>query len=168
LLFLGLQVIGKTHLAVALGMKACPASHRVRFAMATQWVMRQAAADHDKRLLSPAGANTAIIIHQVGYIPFDAEAANLFFQLVSSRCERGSVIVTSNKRFMAWGEIFGDSVVAAALIDRLVHYAEILSLKGGSYCLKDKRLSDHRRRSSAHAASGREHKCPNFQPVKMG
>jgi len=76
----------------------------------------------------------------VGYIPFDAEAANLFFQLVSSRYERGSVIVTSNKPFIAWGEIFGDPVVAAAMIDRLIHHAEILSLKGDSYRLRDKKL----------------------------
>ena len=81
-----------------------------------------------------------IIIDEVGYIPFDAEAANLFFQLVSSRYERGSVIVTSNKPFTAWGEIFGDAVVAAAMIDRLVHHAEILSLKGDSYPLRDKKL----------------------------
>jgi len=82
-----------------------------------------------------------IIIDEVGYIPFDAEAANLFFQLVSSRYERGSVIVTSNKPFTAWGEIFGDPVVAAAMIDRLVHHAEIFSLKGDSYRLRDKKLA---------------------------
>ena len=85
-----------------------------------------------------------IIIDEVGYIPFDAEAANLFFQLVSSRYERGSVIVTSNKPFTAWGEIFGDPVVAAAMIDRLVHHAQILSLKGDSYRLKDKKLTGPR------------------------
>jgi len=95
-----------------------------------------------------------IIIDEVGYIPFDAEAANLFFQLVSFRYERGSVIVSSNKPFTAWGEIFGDPVVAAAMIDRLVHHAEILSLKGDSYRLKDKKLVDNRPRSSPQAALG--------------
>jgi len=90
----------------------------------------------------------------VGYIPFDAEAANLFFQLVSSRYERGSVIVTSNKPFTAWGEIFGDPVVAAAMIDRLVHHAEILSLKGDSYRLRDKKLLEHRPKPSTQAALG--------------
>ena len=73
--------------------------------------------------------------------PFDAEAANLFFQLVGARYERGSLIVTSNKPFTAWGEIFGDPVVAAAMIDRLVHHAEIINMKGESYRLKDKQLS---------------------------
>jgi DNA replication protein DnaC len=76
----------------------------------------------------------------VGYIPFDPEAANLMFSLVSARYERASVIVTSNKPFSGWGEIFGDEIVAAAMIDRLVHHAEILALKGDSYRLRDKDL----------------------------
>jgi hypothetical protein len=67
-----------------------------------------------------------------GYIPFEAQAANLFFQLVSSRYERASLIVTSNKPFGRWGEVFGDATVAAAMIDRLVHHAEVVSLKGDS------------------------------------
>jgi len=75
-----------------------------------------------------------------GHIPFDPHAANLMFALVSSRYERASTIVTSNKPFSRWGEIFGDDVVAAAMIDRLVHHAEILNLKGDSYRLKDKDL----------------------------
>ena len=79
-------------------------------------------------------------IDEVGYIPFEAEAANLFFQLVSSRYERASLIVTSNKPFGRWGEVFGDDVVAAAMIDRLVHHAEVIALKGDSYRLKDRDL----------------------------
>ena len=81
-----------------------------------------------------------LVVDEVGYIPFEAEAANLFFQLVSSRYERASVIVTSNKPFGRWGEVFGDDVVAAAMIDRLVHHAEVVSLKGDSYRLKDRDL----------------------------
>ena len=81
-----------------------------------------------------------IVVDEVGYIPFDPEAANLMFSLVSARYERASLIVTSNKPFSAWGEIFGDEVVAAAMIDRLVHHAEILALKGDSYRLRDKDL----------------------------
>ena len=71
-----------------------------------------------------------IVVDEVGYIPFDPEAANLMFSLVSARYERASLIVTSNKPFSAWGEIFGDEVVAAAMIDRLVHHAEILAPQG--------------------------------------
>ena len=81
-----------------------------------------------------------IVVDEVGYIPFDPEAANLMFSLVSARYERASMIVTSNKPFSAWGEIFGDEVTAVAMIDRLVHHAEILSLKGDSYRLRDKDL----------------------------
>ena len=81
-----------------------------------------------------------LVVDEVGYIPFDPEAANLMFSLVSARYERASLIVTSNKPFSSWGEIFGDEVVAAAMIDRLVHHAEILSLKGDSYRLRDKDL----------------------------
>ena len=88
---------------------------------------------------SPAwGASRCWLVDEVGYIPFDPAAANLIFQLVSARYERASIIVTSNKPFSGWGEIFGDEVVAAAMIDRLVHHAEILSLKGDSYRLRDK------------------------------
>ncbi len=79
-------------------------------------------------------------IDAVCYIPFENEAANLFFQLVSSRYERASLIVTSNKVFGRWVEVFGDDVVAAAMIDRLVHHAEVIALKGDSYRLKDRDL----------------------------
>ena len=81
-----------------------------------------------------------LICDEVGYIPFDPQAANLMFMLVSRRYERASLIVTSNKPFGAWGEIFGDEITAAAMVDRLVHHAEILSLKGDSYRLKDRDL----------------------------
>ena len=82
-----------------------------------------------------------MIVDEVGYIPFDPQAANLMFMLVSCRYERASLIVTSNKPFSAWGEIFGDDVVAATMIDRLVHHAEILALKGDSHRLKDRDLA---------------------------
>ena len=85
-------------------------------------------------------ADGLIVIDEVGYIPFEAEAANLFFQLVSARYERASVIVTSNKPFGRWGEVFGDATVAAAMIDRLVHHASVVSLKGDSYRLKGRDL----------------------------
>ena len=81
-----------------------------------------------------------LVVDEVGYIPFEPEAANLFFQLVSSRYERASLIVTTNKPFGRWGEVFGDDVVAAAMIDRLVHHAEVVALKGDSYRLKNRDL----------------------------
>ena len=140
---LGPPGTGKTHLAIALGIRACLAGQRVRFATATQWVARLAEAQRQGRLedeLACLARIPLLICDEVGYIPFDPQAANLMFMLVSSRYEQASMIVTSNKPFSGWGEIFGDDVVAAAMVDRLVHHAEILSFKGDSYRLKDKDL----------------------------
>jgi DNA replication protein DnaC len=79
-----------------------------------------------------------IVVDEVGYLPLERQAANLLFALVSRRYERGSVVVTSNRSFEQWGEILGDAMVAAALIDRLVHHAEIVTLKGKSYRLRER------------------------------
>jgi DNA replication protein DnaC len=141
--FLGPPGTGKTHLAIGLAIRACQAGHRVAFATAAEWVARLADAHHAGRLqpeLTRLGRYPLIVVDEVGYIPFEPEAANLFFQLVSSRYERASMIVTSNKVFGRWGEVFGDDVVAAAMIDRLVHHAEVIALKGDSYRLKDRDL----------------------------
>jgi DNA replication protein DnaC len=141
--FLGPPGTGKTHLAIGLGIRACQAGHRVLFATAAGWVARLAEAHAAGRLqgeLVRLGRCPLLVIDEVGYIPFEAEAANLFFQLVSARYERASLIVTSNKPFGRWGEVFGDDVVAAAMIDRLVHHADVVALKGDSYRLKDRDL----------------------------
>ena len=117
---------------------------RAPLASATEWVARLGAAQHQGRLedeLARLRRVPLIVVDEVGYIPFDPEAANLMFMLVSSRYERASLIVTSNKPFSGWGEIFGDDVVAAAMIDRLVHHAEIVALKGDSYRLRDRDLA---------------------------
>jgi DNA replication protein DnaC len=141
--FLGPPGTGKTHLAIGLSIRACQAGHRVAFATAAQWVNLLADA-HAAGRLQPAlvrlGRYPLIVVDEVGYIPFEAEAANLFFQLVSARYERASLIVTSNKPFGRWGEVFGDDVVAAAMIDRLVHHADVVALKGDSYRLKNRDL----------------------------
>jgi DNA replication protein DnaC len=142
-IFLGPPGTGKTHLAIGLGIRACQAGHRVAFATAAEWVDRLGDAHTHNKLqdeLTRLGRIPLLVIDEVGYIPFEAEAANLFFQLISSRYERASVIVTSNKPFGRWGEVFGDDTVAAAMIDRLVHHSEVVSLRGDSYRLKDRDL----------------------------
>jgi DNA replication protein DnaC len=140
---LGPPGTGKTHVAIAIGIRACLAGQRVQFATATEWVARLGDAKRQGSLeveLRRLSFVPLIVVDEVGYIPFDPEAANLMFSLVSARYERASMIVTSNKPFSAWGEIFGDEVTATAMIDRLVHHAEILSLKGDSFRLRDKDL----------------------------
>ena len=142
-ILLGPPGVGKTHLAIGLGIKACQAGHPVAFDTAAGWVNRLTEAhqrhgglDHEIKRLK---RYKLLIIDELGYLPFDADAANLFFQLVASRYEQGSLLITSNLAFSRWGEIFADDTIAAAMIDRLVHHAEVLALDGESYRTRTRR-----------------------------
>src|SRR5437773_1851440 len=120
---------------------ACHAGQPVLFATATDWVARLQDAHQRDRLpaeLTKLRRYGLIIIDEVGYLPFEQDAANLFFQLVSSRYEHASLILTSNLPFSGWGGVFGDQAVAAAMIDRIVHHADVLTLKGASYRLRNR------------------------------
>jgi DNA replication protein DnaC len=139
--FLGPPGTGKSHLAIALSIRACQAGHRVALATAADWVARlEAAQERDSleaelRRLERYGV---LVVDEVGYLPLERQAANLLFALVARRYERGSIIVTSNRSFEQWGEILGDAMVAAALIDRFVHHATMIGLKGKSYRLRER------------------------------
>ena len=140
-LLLGPPGTGKTHLAIGLGIRAAQAGHRVTFASASHWVMRLARAHNGGDLeaeLRRLARIPLLVIDEIGYIPLDTNAANLIFHLVASRYEQAATIITSNKVFSRWGEIFGDDVVAAAIIDRLVHHSEVIALNGDSYRTKNK------------------------------
>lgn len=139
---LGPPGVGKTHLGIGIGIKACHAGFPVAFDTATGWASRLQAAHQAGRLeqeLKRLRRYRLLIIDEVGYLPFDADTANLFFQLIAARYEQGSILVTSNMPFGRWGEIFADDVVAAAMIDRLVHHAEVLTLAGDSYRTRSRR-----------------------------
>lgn len=136
IVFLGPPGVGKTHLSVALGIKACMAKYRVAFITAQKLLEELLLSAKDGSLLDKLlgySRLNLLIIDELGYMPVSKEQANLLFRLVSMRYEKGSIILTSNYNFNEWGEIFSDQVVAAAIIDRLVHHARIFYINGTSY-----------------------------------
>lgn len=139
---LGPPGVGKTHLAIALGVKAVEAGYSVLFLSLETLMTRLVKALHENRLersLQQLVYPKVLIIDEVGYLPLSNVEASLFFRLVVRRYERASLIVTSNKSFLDWGEVFNDPVLATAILDRLLHYSTTLNIKGESYRLKEKR-----------------------------
>ena len=136
---LGPPGTGKSHLAVALGVEAVRAGRSVYFSSLADIVASLARAEREGtlreriRFLCRA---SLLIVDEIGYLPVGAGAGNLFFQLVNARYERGAMILTSNRGFAEWGEVFGDQVVATALLDRLLHHAVVVQIDGASYRLR--------------------------------
>jgi len=141
LVILGPPGVGKTHLAVGLGLKAIEHGYRVLFTTAAALIGALTRALGEGRLDDKLKLYTVprlLIVDEIGYLPIDRQGANLFFQLISRRYERGPMILTSNQSFGSWGEVFGDRVIATAILDRILHHAITLNIRGNSYRLKDK------------------------------
>ncbi len=139
---LGPPGVGKTHLAIALGVKAIEAGHRVMFLSLESLLTRLMKAKWENRIerqLQLFLYPKVLILDEMGYLPMNREEASLFFRLLCRRYERASIIVTSNKSFVDWGEIFNDQVLATAILDRLLHHSTTVNIKGESYRLREKR-----------------------------
>jgi DNA replication protein DnaC len=138
---LGPPGVGKTHLAVGLGLKAIEHGYRVFFTTAAAMLTTLSRAHAEGRLEDKLKVFTVprvLIVDEIGYLPIDSHGANLFFQLISRRYERGAMILTSNQSFGSWGDVFGDRVIASAILDRVLHHSITVNIKGDSYRLREK------------------------------
>jgi DNA replication protein DnaC len=138
--FIGQSGTGKSHLATALGVEAVRAGRSVYFSPLADIIDSLARAEREGRLrerIRYLGRSSLLIIDEIGYLSVGAGAGNLFFQLVNARYERGAMILTSNRGFAEWGQVFGDPVVATALLDRLLHHAVVVHIEGASYRLRE-------------------------------
>jgi len=141
-IILGPPGVGKTHLAIALGVKAVEAGHKVLFLTLESMISRLTKArmeNRSERQLQQFVYPKVLIIDEMGYLPMNREEAGMLFRLLNRRYEKVSLIITSNKSFVDWGELFNDQVLATAILDRLLHHCTTINIKGESYRLKEKR-----------------------------
>lgn len=141
-ILLGPPGVGKTHLATALAVEAIQGGHSAYFVTAHDLVTDLGKAARESKLetrlrryLKPK----VLVIDEVGYLPLDTMGATIFFQLVSSRYERGSIVLTSNKSYADWGQVFGETTIATAILDRLLHHSTTVNIRGESYRLKERK-----------------------------
>lgn len=174
-LLLGPPGVGKTHLSIGIGRAVITAGYTVLFTSATaliaQLVTAHAAGRLDERLAHYSKPKL-LIIDELGYLPVEPDAAHVLFQLVSRRYERGSILLTSNRAVSEWGTVFGDPVVATAILDRLLHHSHVLTIRGESYRLREKRraglLAPGSVASSPPPSVARGKRSTDVPPTPMG
>jgi DNA replication protein DnaC len=154
-LFLGPPGVGKTHLAVSLAVKACQAGQSIYFTTMAELIDKL---KNDRQPGKSSSNNRGhykaalVIVDEVGYTPISREECNLFYRFVATRYEKNSTIITSNKSFADWGEMFEDPVIVTAILDRLLHHSVVINIKGNSYRLKGKEINLERRKEEKAAA----------------